>query len=326
MARIIFDELKDRHAATGVSNGVIFSRKKNKASAWNGIISVSENPDGADETALYADNKKYGSFRSSENYNATIEAYTYPNDFLSCDGKEEIVPGMYIGQQGRDLFDFSFKSDIVSSSGETIGYLLHIVYNATASPSEMSYQTANDSPDASTFSWDIRTLPFVIKGFKPSSKIVIDSTKVDKMTLKDIESMIYGGDVLDPFIPTPEDLIDLLKRNDVIRPVVDILSSHKHWVWDSFNFKTDNVPAAVEKESLRHIYFNPEEGTVFIQPSIAYTLISENSYGVRHYLFVIIDKKYPSQLASDIEEAMGLEKQGTRTDGEFYYYSYDLYK
>lgn len=326
MARIVFDELKDRRVDTGVSKGVLYSRKKNKACAWNGLISISENPDGAEETALYADNKKYGSFRSSENYNATIEAYTYPSDFLACDGKIEVIPGMYVGQQGREQFDFSFKTDIVSSSGETIGYLLHIVYNATVSPSDMSYESANDSPDASTFSWDITTLPFVIKGFKPSSKIVIDSTKVDHLTLKDIESAIYGGDNTDPYIPKPEDLMEILKKNDVIGPVVDILSSHKHWLWDSFNFKKDNVPDAIEKESLRHIYFNPEQGTVFIQPSVAYTFVSENIYGIRHYLFMIIDKKYPSQLASDIEEVLGLEKKGTRTDGEFYYYSYDLFK
>lgn len=325
MSRLVFDKHDDRRVENGVSHGVLFLRNISRGVAWNGLISVSENPDGADEVSLYADNIKYGSFRAAENYNATIEAYTYPDGFLACDGKVEPTSGVYIGQQGREKFDFSFRSNILDSNGREKGYLLHIIYNATASPSEVNYSTANDSVDAITFSWDITTLPFILKGYKPSSKITIDSTKVDKLTLKEIEASIYGDAEHEPYIPSPEELYNILERNDVIRPAIDVLSSHGHWIWDSFNFKRDNVPDAIEKESLRHIFYNPQEGTVYIQPSVAYTFISENSQGLRHYTFLIVDQNYPSQLALDMEAAMELEKIGTRHIDDFYYYSYDLY-
>lgn len=325
MGQLKFDKTEERTVNGGVSQGILFLRKDGVIVPWNGLISVSENPSGSDETTLYADNQKYGSFRSAESYNATIESYSYPSEFPKWDGKVEIVPGVQIGQQGREQFDFCFRTEIVGSNVVSSGYKLHLVYNATMAPGDKSFVTSSESSDASKFSWELTTLPFVLQGLKPTSKIEIDSVKVNKGILREIESILYGLDGKEQSIPSPEEVLDLLKKHDVIRPVVDILSAHSHWIWDTFNFTTDTVPDAIERESLRHIYYNPSDDTTFIQPSVAYYFLSENSYGVRHFKFVIIDNHYPSQLVSDIEAKMTLTKVSTKKEGDYYYYTYDLY-
>ena len=183
-------------------------RKIRTGVVWNGLTSVSESPEGAEPNDLYADDMKYASLRSAETFGGTIEAYMYPEEFGECDGTASPVAGVYIGQQKRKPFGFSYVSQVgndTASEGDD-GYKLHLWYNCTASPSEKSYETVNDSPDAITFSWEISTTPVPVKGYKPVSTITIDTTKLDaagKTALTTLEGMLYGGDNTDATLPSP---------------------------------------------------------------------------------------------------------------------------
>lgn len=203
----------------GVSKGVLYKYDKTsekwKGVAWSGLISVTESPEGADETELWADNIKYGSLRSAEKFGGSIEAYTYPEEFEGCDGMARPVKGMTIGQQKREIFCLCYRTEIGNDQDPEAGYRLHLVYNATCSPSEKQYETVNDSPDAITFSWDFETTPIPVTGCKPTSHICIDSTdfvtEQEKAKLAALESVLYGvkgGD--DAELPLPDDLIDLM--------------------------------------------------------------------------------------------------------------------
>lgn len=185
---------------TGVKQAVLFPYDKQakayaKGVAWNGITSVSESPSGAEATALYADNIKYLNLISNEEFSATIEAYTYPDEFAILDGSASLANGVQIGQQTRGTFGLVYRTEVGNDTdGTDLGYKLHFIYGGTATPSEKSYQTINDSPEAITFSWTINTTPVAVEGFKPTATLVIDSTKCDSAKLKQLEDIIYGTD------------------------------------------------------------------------------------------------------------------------------------
>ncbi|MFA5655116.1 MAG: Ig-like domain-containing protein [Dysgonamonadaceae bacterium] len=178
--------------------------------AWNGLSAVTESPSGAEPTPIYADDIKYLNLLSAEEFGATIEAYTYPDEFAQCDGSAEIATGVMIGQQNRKVFGLSYKTTLGNDvDGNDHGYKLHIIYGALAAPSEKGYSTINDSPEAITFSWEITTTPVSVTGFKPTASIVIDSTKVDAADLEALEEILYGTIDNDPYLPLPDEISSL---------------------------------------------------------------------------------------------------------------------
>ena len=198
MAKLVWDKTGDRLYETGVKNGVLYiptSGVYSKGVAWNGLTAVTESPSGAEATALYADDTKYLSLMSAEEFGATIEAYTYPDEFAACDGSAELADGVMIGQQKRSTFGLCYKTTIGNDTeGNDHGYKLHIIYGAQAKPSERAYATINDSPEAITFSWEITTTPVNVTGAKPTASLVIDSTKADPSKLAALEDILYGKD------------------------------------------------------------------------------------------------------------------------------------
>lgn len=198
MGKLKWDQTGEKTYETGIDQGVLYPQVNAaypKGVAWNGLSSVSESPSGADENAIYADNIKYLVLRSAEDIGFTIEAYTYPDEWEACDGIASMASGVKIGQQTRQSFGLSYRTKIGNDTdGDSHGYKLHLAYNCSASPSERSYQTVNDSPEAISFSWEISTTPVTIEGFKPASLITIDSTKVDSTKLATLEEILYGSD------------------------------------------------------------------------------------------------------------------------------------
>ena len=215
MAKITWDDSGKRFYETGVSNGVLYvqeSGKYPKGVAWNGLISVSENPSGAEASAMYADNTKYLELRSNEEFGATIQAYTYPDEFGVCDGSVSVVKGLNISQQGRKTFGLAYKTLLGNDTdGNDHGYKLHLVYGAVASPSQKQYSTVNNSPEAIQFSWEITTTPVAVEGYKPTSILTIDSSVADKQKLKKLEDMIFGTDSEEAKLPLPTEVIALFK-------------------------------------------------------------------------------------------------------------------
>lgn len=214
MAKLLWDQSGDRTYETGTDRGVVFPMGTDggyeNGVAWNGLTSVSENPSGAEPNPLYADNIKYLNLISAEEFGATVEAYTYPPEFALCDGSAEIAPGVTIGQQVRKKFGLSYRTTIGNDvRGNDYGYKIHLIYNATAQPSQKAYQTINESPDAITFSWEISTEPVEIPGFKPSASITIDSTKVPSAKLAALEDLLYGTATEESSLPLPAAVIAL---------------------------------------------------------------------------------------------------------------------
>ena len=188
MAKIVWDKSSERLYETGVKNGVLYVQGTGgtypKGVAWNGLTAVTESPSGAEPTPLYADDITYLNLLSTEEFGATIEAYTYPDEFAECDGSKSLAAGVYIGQQARKAFGMCYKTTLGNDTeGNDHGYKLHIIYGALAAPSEKAYETINDSPEAITFSWEISTTPVNVKGSKPTATIVIDSTKANPENL-----------------------------------------------------------------------------------------------------------------------------------------------
>lgn len=215
MVKLIWDKTGERFYETGVSKGVLYPASNenpgeyDKGVVWNGLSSVTESPTGAEVSPIYSDNIKYLNLMSVEEFEATIEAYTYPDEFAACDGSAEVEPdsGMFIKQQNRKLFGFSYQTKIGNDSNPDLGFKIHIIYGALASPSERAYETVNDSPEAMTFSWEISTTPVEITGFKPSACIEIDSTKTDPTKLATLMDILYGKDEVPAVIGdgTPEE-------------------------------------------------------------------------------------------------------------------------
>lgn len=219
MARLIWDKTGERFFETGIDCGVIYpqdtSGKYPKGAAWNGLTSITESPSGAEPTPLYADNIKYLTLMSAEEFGFSIEAYMYPDEFAECNGEGELVAGVTIGQQKRKMFGLSYRSRIGNDiDGDTHGYKLHLVYGALAAPSEVSRSTINDSPEASTMSWECTTTPVSVANFKPTSHLVIDSTKVEAEKLKKLEDVLYGDDSEGSArLPLPDEVAEMLKPN-----------------------------------------------------------------------------------------------------------------
>ena len=199
MSKLVWDEVGERFYETGVKNGVLYPQGQggvyNNGVAWNGLTSVSESPEGAEATALYADDIKYLNLLSNEEFKATVEAYTYPQEFEECDGSASIAKGVSIGQQTRKTFGMAYKTTLGNDvDGNDYGYKLHLIYGALAAPSEKGYTSINDSPEAITFSWELSTTPVNVAGFKPTASVTIDSTKSDPAKLAALEEILFGKD------------------------------------------------------------------------------------------------------------------------------------
>ena len=223
MSKIVWDKTGERLYETGVDHGVLYPIASGgtypKGVPWNGLVSVSENPTGAEATAQYADNIKYLNLLSAEEFGATIEAFTYPDEFAVCDGSAEIIPGVMIGQQSRKVFGLCYRTLIGNDvDGSDHGYKLHLIYGALASPSEKAYTTVNDSPEAITLSWEVTTTPVPVTNFKPTASLVIDSTKFDINKMQELEEVLYGKDgtgdpetgAVEPRLPLPDEVATLL--------------------------------------------------------------------------------------------------------------------
>lgn len=223
MSKLVWDTVGERYYETGVKNGVLYKYDNTQHAygpgvAWNGLSSISESPEGADETAIYADDIKYLSLRANEEFGGTIEAYTYPDEFAECDGSKALTTGVMTHQQPRAMFGLSYITTIGNdTAGTDYGYKIHLVYGATCSPSERSYSTINDSPEAITFSWEFSTVPVAVgEGFKPTALITIDSTKVDSSKLQDLLDYMYGTDAsgnnegTTAALPLPSKVLELL--------------------------------------------------------------------------------------------------------------------
>ena len=215
MPKLTWDNTGERIFETGVKQGVLYpiqsDGKYTKGVAWNGLTAVTESPSGAEATALYADDIKYLNLLSNEEFGATIEAYTYPDEFAECDGSAELATGVMIGQQKRKIFGLCYRTTIGNDvEGNDYGYKLHLVYGCLAAPSEKGYSTINDNPDAITFSWEVSTTPVNVEGFKPTSQITIDSTKADPTKLAALEAVLYGGEATEAKLPLPDEVATLM--------------------------------------------------------------------------------------------------------------------
>ena len=218
MAKIKWDETGEKIYETGVKNGVLYLPNETgeyvKGVAWNGLTAVTESPSGAESTPLYADDIKYVELFSAEEFGATLECYTYPDEFAECDGSAEVTPGVIIGQQNRKTFGLCYRTTLGNDvKGNEFGYKLHLIYGAKASPSEKSYSTINDSPEAITFSYEITTTPVNVTGHKPTASLTINSTKVDASKLQQLEAMLYGAESTEAKLPLPDEVINLLKSS-----------------------------------------------------------------------------------------------------------------
>ena len=215
MSKLVWDQSGKRLYETGVDHGVLYPIQTggvySKGVAWNGLTAVTESPSGADVNDIYADNMKYLGLVGAEKFGATVEAYTYPDEFAECDGSVELVKGATIGQQNRKVFGMVYRTVIGNDvDGNEHGYKLHLIYGATAAPSEKAYNTINEDPEAITFSWELSTTPVNVTGHKPTASLTIDSTKADPAKLAELEKILFGGTETEPRLPLPDEIAQLL--------------------------------------------------------------------------------------------------------------------
>lgn len=215
MAKLTWDKTGERYYEAGVEQAAVYPQGPSgdypKGYAWNGVTNVSENPSGAEPTPLYANNTKYLTLMSNEDFGASIEAYTYPDEFAECDGSASIAEGVMIGQQKRKTFGMAYKTKLGNDvDGIDFGYKLHLIYGALASPSSKAYATINDSPEAITFSWEVSTTPVAVTGFKPTASVTIDSTKVTGAKLKALEDILYGTAEVEARLPLPDEVAEII--------------------------------------------------------------------------------------------------------------------
>lgn len=226
MAKLEWDKIGEHFMELGTDHGVLYVQDPDhdpvtddmkyhygKGVVWNGLTAVTISPEGAEPQDIYADNIKYATIRSAETFGCTIEAYTFPDEFYECDGSKVVEKGVVLHQQSRNLFGFSFRSRVINDTNPESDdtYKIHLIYGATASPSEQSLETINDSPDPGTFSWEISTTPVPVKGYKPTSHIEILSSKLTAAELKAVEDVLYGTDIADARMPLPDELIQIIK-------------------------------------------------------------------------------------------------------------------
>lgn len=220
MSKLVWDNTGDRQYETGVKNCVLYPQVEGaypKGVAWNGITAITESPSGAEANPLYADDIKYLNLISAEEFGATIEAYTYPDEFAECDGSAALAKGVMIGQQKRNAFGLAYKTTLGNDTeGNEYGYKLHIIYNALAAPSEKSYATINDSPEAITFSWEVTTTPVNVTGMKPTASVTIDSTKADPTKLAALEAKLFGSENSEASLPLPDEIATLMKTEEAM--------------------------------------------------------------------------------------------------------------
>ena len=215
MAKLIWDATGEKLYETGVKQGVLYimdaEGKYPAGVVWNGLTAVTESPSGAESTPLYADDIKYLNLISAEEFGATIEAYTYPDEFMECDGSAALVEGAYIGQQPRKTFGLCYRTTLGNDvANDSYGYKLHLIYGALAAPSEKAYATINDSPEAITFSWEVSTTPVPVTGHKPTASLIIDSTKVGAEKMAALEAVLYGGESAEARLPLPDEVKTIL--------------------------------------------------------------------------------------------------------------------
>lgn len=217
MSKLVWDQTGERYYEAGVKMGVLYPQAAGgtypKGVAWNGLTSVSESPEGAEPEPLYADDIKYLNLMSVEEFKATVEAYTYPEEFAECDGSKSIATGVTVGQQKRKAFGLCYRTTLGNDvDGNDHGYKLHLIYGALAAPSEKSFETINDSPEAATFSWEISTTPVAVskEGCQPTASITIDSTKADPTALKKLEDILYGSGNTEARLPLPDEINTLM--------------------------------------------------------------------------------------------------------------------
>ena len=218
MAKLVWDQTGDRLYETGVSKGVLYPIQSDgaysKGVAWNGLSSVTESPSGAEANPIYADDMKYLNLLSAEEFSATIEAYTYPDEFAECDGSADIATGVSIGQQKRKIFGLCYRTVLGNDvDSNDHGYKLHLIYGCMAAPSEKAYTSINDSPEAITFSWEVSTTPVNVTGFKPTASITIDSTKAKKEKLTALEAILYGAESKEARLPLPDEIATLMSES-----------------------------------------------------------------------------------------------------------------
>lgn len=220
MSKIKWDQTGERLYETGVKKVVLYPQVSGvypKGVAWNGVTTINESPSGAEATPLYADDIKYLNLMSVEEFGASVEAYTYPDEFAKCDGSAEIATGVSIGQQKRQAFGLSYVTTLGDDvDGNAHGYKLHIIYGALASPSQKGYNTINDSPEAITFSWELKTTPVEVTGHQPTASITIDSTKIDAEVLKKIEDKLYGTESEEATLPLPDDIAEIVNNTAIL--------------------------------------------------------------------------------------------------------------
>lgn len=215
MARLVWDATGEHLYETGVDHVVLYTLNAQNQYAngyvWNGVSAINESPSGADSNPIWADNIKYLDLRSAEEFGCTIECYTYPDEFAECNGEGQPDQGIKLGQQSRKTFGLSYRTLLGNDAkGNDYGYKLHLVYGCTAAPSEKNYSTVNDSPEAGSFSFEVKTVPVAVNGFKPTSIIVIDSTKVVKNNLTALETLLYGGENTTAQLPDPNTVLTTL--------------------------------------------------------------------------------------------------------------------
>lgn len=221
MSKLAWDETGKRFYEAGADRGVLYKYNSKLSNygegvAWSGLTNVSQSPSGAESSPMYADNIKYANLKSNEDFGGTIEAYTYPDEFAECDGSAEIAPGVNIGQQNRTKFGFSYRTKIGNDvDGIEHGYKIHLVYGAEANPSEKSYATINESPEAITLSWEFSTTPVNVSGFKPTSHVEIDSTKTTAEKIKALEDILYGTEEVAARLPLPDEVATLMKTETI---------------------------------------------------------------------------------------------------------------
>ena len=215
MATLKWNEIGKKIYETGIKKCVLYVKKSdgkyNAGVAWNGLTSVTESPEGGEANDVYADDIKYLTLRSSESFKATVEAYTYPDEFLQCEGIIYPVVGVFLGQQPRKPFSLCYRTTLGNDvHNDSYGYKLHIIYDATATPSEKAYQTIDDSPEAVQFVWEVNSVPILVNGYKPTSVVILDSTKIAESDLTIVEEILYGNDTDDPKLLLPEEIADII--------------------------------------------------------------------------------------------------------------------
>lgn len=341
MSKLVFDAPGDRWVETGVSKGVLYVYNTdghyNDGVAWNGLISISEQPDGGEQNKIYSDNIVYASLFSPEVYKATIEAYTYPDEFMECDGTFSITRGVSLGQQKRKKFGLCYRTEVVNQNGNIDGefYKLHIIYNLLASPSEKSYESVNDSPDAITLSWDVDAIPITAINRRYSNSIVIDTSKIYKdleymRRLQVLEKLLYGDENTPATLPSPLEVANIMNGGDM-RPasirqlLVDEFKKYKIWIWDTFNFTTMTIPEAIANEAEYRIITDYSSSLEIPIPGIGYKLILEGS-DYCDYEVTINDSYTGSEVYIDTKSRFkGITLREITSHDESYSYICDLH-